>query len=227
MAEPTPSRKAGEGTSPMAVYVPDGQSLQEPAPLPESVFSSSRRYRHLNRFNYFRIPEINPWAAELGGFQNAEDVAQLAHQALSHYWRDRFVNGDDEAPLKFARADAWAYRAGWVQQLLEHWADSGDASRVRAFATAFTDRRGRTSLEELLEVIRRDQQALVEVNSAIDEGHTVEAGVARAAERVGLGEDSVWLVYQKYQSFIESAASRFTRADLFIELNAMVARITP
>lgn len=225
----------------------DGEVVQGPAFVrfrrgpqpPHGSMQAATYFKNLNRFNYWQIPSLNPCAGtEPGlsvlGIESApEEIDKIAHRALSRRHGRRHRTGDPSAIVDYVKADAFAFRSTWVVRQVEEWRNVGDVEALRQLVTAYASPKGRTPSAKLRQIILRDQRLFRDVIDRLETGGgpstpppSLETVLADVAEGHGVSEDSAKRVYQEYRRFYNAnVPSRWTRAEFFEELAAMVARI--
>jgi hypothetical protein len=225
-----------------------GEEVEGPAfvpyrrgPQPPSAgLAAERLYKNLRRFNYWQVLALNPTAGTPPGLSvlaaelSGEEIDKAAHKALSSRFRLKHNRGDVQAIFDYVREDAWAFRSDWVVRQMESWRAEGNGEALRKLVTAYSDSRGRTSSQELREVIETDQRLFNDVMDRYQPSEeqprqtkgTLETVIANVAEDHGVSEDTVKLVYQRYRPFFDQEVpARYNRAEFFASLAAMLARI--
>ena len=120
---------------------------------------TGRRTKSLQRFGYWRIPDLNPDAVT--DPPDPSFVGNEAHAYLERYYGDEFRQGDQDALFRFAKEDSWCLRSAWVVEQLETWRDQGPLGRkqMKRFVTAFFSNQTTTGLPELHGTIVSDQRS--------------------------------------------------------------------
>jgi hypothetical protein len=118
------------------------------------------------RFNYWRIPEVNPlWATRGIDSSAAETIAMEGHRHLSQVYEARHAAGDEDAIFEYMRRDVNAFQSPWVQTQVLAWRleNSGPSiALLKELMAAFTDNASRGDrakhLGKLAAIIGRDQR---------------------------------------------------------------------
>jgi hypothetical protein len=154
---------------------------------PAEVFKSVRRD------NWIFYSELVPWADALAGqwHHDPEHNSVVAHIALSDLYRAKWEAGDQLAPFKYARRDAWAERAPWVIRVKERWRNQGRVELLEKFATALAGRDGERRPETILQDILDDLHVMAVYCDVVDELKASPERARRAHRRVRLGKMAV------------------------------------
>jgi hypothetical protein len=117
-----------------------------------------RRRQGVTRFNYWTHPDVNVewWRS------TAADISA----DLARGFEREFREGDEGAFWRYLEADAYSFRAAWVNEQLETWRAAGnDAALDRAW-TLWRDARWHRGNATVATIVRRDQWIYVHLLKA-------------------------------------------------------------
>ena len=140
-------------------------------------------------------------------------ISRSAHADLSEYYQREYEAGDDDAIFEYVKEDVWAFRAPWVTEQLEKWRLEGTTisrKKCRDLMMSYTPAQGKTSHEEMLYIVQRDQEIFkavlklsrmgVPLSSLKKDGGCYE----RVAKEFNLSFESVKEIDANYKFVIEA-----------------------
>jgi hypothetical protein len=183
----------------------------EDAPPPAVPTTKRRpRIKNLERFNYWRMPEINRWLrATL-----PEEALSAAHESLEAMYAHRHAHGDANAMFDYARENARCFRSAWFVDVVESWRDEGRDEDLRRLMKQFARNVSTTATDALQATILRDQAVFARIaRDAKPRGMGQLFG--DLANEVDLSEDSIKLVYEAYNPYWKSESAHGISMDEF------------
>jgi hypothetical protein len=189
---------------------------------------TSRRYKSLERFEYWLIPEVNPWVwgpLPAGIKFDLFESAAAAHAHLEEAYGNAHRAGDSTALLAYARADAWCFRSTWFVEQLEIWRDAGDEAKLRQVMKAFARNASKTSNAALHAEIVRDQAIFRSVVTR-PQGQSLKARFGVLANERELSEETIRRIYEAYKRYYKrQTAAGVSCEEFFSRLATMADRI--
>lgn len=188
--------------------------------------ASGRRFKTLQRFDYWKIPTINPsiWSDIPAHFRAALEVDHAAHAALERQYGDAHRAGDSDAMFEYAQIDAWCFRSAWFVEQLETWRDAGEDGRLRKVMASFARNASKVPNEKLRAEVDRDQKLFERLVRLIP-GLSLNECSGQIANEFEVSEDTVRLVYDAYRGYFDQEMTRGVPIDEFFRrLTDMLTR---
>lgn len=185
------------------------------------------RGKSLERFGYWRIPDINPWIYAHMGSGIAVDPfenSQAGHDELTRQYGNLHRDGDADAIFEYARSDSWCFRSAWFVEQLEYWRDQGEDAKLRKVMAEFTRNTTKATNQDLHRTVARDQQifaAIVRRPAA----QSLFKCFIELANKFNVSEDTIRDVYEQYKDYFQSETKAGVDPALFFNrLTEMLAR---